>query len=130
KEHFPEMFGPYLVKVNMSNFQFERYANHRRKERQDEGKKLFDGLPKRKGGGVAIPKSEGSTYRMMSRQLSNVAYPNDETNVENFTRFDELEEFSMKTLTFLKILGAHLSGIKTPDGVRPQLPKVDFAFDH
>jgi hypothetical protein len=135
---FPKMFGPTIVKVNMSQTQFETYLLHRRRERQKEGAKLFgDKKPKKIIRGLSIPKGESSTYRMMSRQASNLVLPGEcsvteivggekknRYDINLFTRFDELQDFSPKTFYFLCMLRRHL-----PENLRGNLPETSVGQD-
>lgn len=136
--NFPKMYGPTIVKVSMSQLQFEQYSLHRRKERQAEGNKLFDEKKKRRPvNSVAIPKGEGSTYRMMSRQTSNVVFPSECMLIESFdnktstkilldmfARFDELREFSPKTYYLLCMVRRHLR-----HDMRGDLPDINVGAD-
>jgi DNA polymerase III delta prime subunit len=135
---FPIMFGPTIVKVCMSQMQFEQYAINRRRERQIEGQKIFgERKPRKQVKGIAIPKSDGSTYRTMSRQTSNVAFPGNcevieiedgkqvrKYKLELFDKFDNLQDFSPKTYYFLCMLNRHL-----PKNNNTNLPSSNIGVD-
>ncbi len=121
-EHFPKMYGPYVFKIPMSPTQYDAYNFYRTRERKQESQNT-----RRSEGGLSIPKGSSSTYRVMSRQLSNFSFPDyasvkyydDRGNLKynydlnNLTDTDFTEEAlainSPKLLRLLRVLQAHTS---------------------
>lgn len=107
KEHFPEMFGPYVIRCKMSLKQYDIYKFYRARERREES-----GSSRKQASGLAIPKGSKGTYRVMSRQTSNYIYPEhasskvynakgDLSYQHNFSALlpDDFLEESLKTLS-------------------------------
>jgi hypothetical protein len=67
---YDKRIDKHIVKVKMSNFQFNIYLDYRKKERQDEKKKRGENKPNE------IFKQQTSTYRIMSRLGCNLTLPN------------------------------------------------------
>jgi hypothetical protein len=74
-----------VVKVNMSDFQFNIYANYRKKERNADRKSNMDNKP------GDLFKQQSSTYRIMSRLACNLTLP-DRPNPMDYRKTKIIEE--------------------------------------
>ena len=86
KEDFPEMLGPFIEKIPMSEYQYLHYKVARKKE-IEEGKRKFRG----QAGRFGSTKSSQSSYRVRSRQISNYAFPKYANNVTDVKKEDLLD---------------------------------------
>lgn len=137
EKYFPRFIGPLVIDVHMSNYQYSIYNFYRTKEKRVESRRMF----RQKRATIAMPSSEGSTYRVMTRQISNFAYPDSATS-SDYNEYGELafkydidklepsdfsvaslQEYSPKLLTALQILKNHISDDLMPDISGYKMPK-------
>lgn len=94
KPGFPKKLDPIIVKVNMSETQYERYALARSIE-QEESKRKFKGAVTR----FSAAKGGTSTYRVKSRQISNYCIP----EYAFKTRFEGKKKIVEKHIELIKL---------------------------
>lgn len=71
RERFPTMNPLHIQRIPMSARQFSQYAEAREKELAELKRSTFRAQPK----GLSKAQGASSTYRVRSRQLSNIVYP-------------------------------------------------------
>jgi len=71
RERFPTMNPIHIQRIPMSDRQFSQYAEAREKELAELKRSTFRAQPK----GLSKAQGASSTYRVRSRQLSNIVYP-------------------------------------------------------
>lgn len=71
RERFPTMNPIHIQRIPMSARQFSQYAEAREKELAELKRSTFRAQPK----GLSKAQGASSTYRVRSRQLSNIVYP-------------------------------------------------------
>jgi len=132
---FPRFYGPYVINIRMSDKQYALYQYYRIREKKVESK-TFQAT---RVTSISMPKQGSSTYRVMSRQISNYVYPEHCTTPglneigETVYEFDpeclksddftpEMLKDNPKLLTLLSLIKGHC-----PEDILPDVPPADLS---
>jgi len=133
KELYPVEFDLIVKKVPMAQKQFAAYIAARDKELEEEKRGVFKEQPSRMG----KPSGASSSYRVRSRQFSNILYPEyaskswkDEQGYAHYERYmdkledtffsNDLEKYSPKIVEIITMCSTHLPKDMLP---KYKLPK-------